>query len=252
MKASPISTTIVNPFPGIPDETRRGRNIRDGYTRGWGLQFGNLTEQILKDPLYIDASRVADGRTIQSQSNRMNIFLLVTRYIKSLSFGHIVEFGSYRGGSALFMARLCQVLHPGMKVYAFDTFEGMPETDKRVDAHSAGDFANVDLDELRRFAANEGLDNIEFVKGLFEETLPTKLPEIGPIRLNHIDCDILSAVAYSYDATKAAMVSGGYVVLDDPLTSSCLGAYEAVEDVLIRRDGLSAEQVFPHLVFRSH
>lgn len=149
------------------------------------------------------------------------------------------------------MARLCQVLHPGMKVYAFDTFEGMPETNKQVDAHSAGDFANVDLDEIRRYAAAEGLDNIEFVKGLFDQTLPDMLPKIGPIRLNHIDCDIHSAVVYSYDATKSAMVSGGYVVMDDPLTSSCLGAFEAVEDVFIRRDGLSAEQVYPHMVFRS-
>jgi hypothetical protein len=47
------------------------------------------------------------------------------------------------------------------------------------------------------------------------------------------------------------MVPGGYIMLDDPLYSSCIGAFEAVEDVMIRRDGLHAEQVFPHLIFRS-
>jgi hypothetical protein len=47
------------------------------------------------------------------------------------------------------------------------------------------------------------------------------------------------------------MVPGGYLVFDDATVSSCLGATEAVEQILIRRDGLSSEQIFPHFVFRS-
>ena len=35
------------------------------------------------------------------------------------------------------------------------------------------------------------------------------------------------------------MVNGGYVVFDDAAVSSCLGATEAVEDLVIRRDGLN-------------
>jgi hypothetical protein len=47
------------------------------------------------------------------------------------------------------------------------------------------------------------------------------------------------------------MVSeGGYIVFDDPLFGSCLGAFQAVEELLIRRDGHSAEQVYPHLLYR--
>jgi hypothetical protein len=42
------------------------------------------------------------------------------------------------------------------------------------------------------------------------------------------------------------MVSGGYWILDDPMVSDCLGAAEAMEDLLIRRDGLNSEQVYPH------
>jgi hypothetical protein len=39
-------------------------------------------------------------------------------------------------------------------------------------------------------------------------------------------------------------------VLDDPVTASCLGALEAMEAYMIQRDGLHAEQVYPHPVFR--
>lgn len=238
-------------FPKIPNEMRKGRNLNGGYTRGWGIQYGDLAEKIRQDPLYRDAVRFADGRSVQSEDNRMNMFLLMAFYFDALPPGNIVEFGTFRGGSALFMARVCQVLHPETRIYAFDTFEGMPETNADVDAHNIGDFNTADLGEIRAYAAAHGLSNIEFVKGLFEDTLPGKLAEIGPIRLNHIDCDIHSGVVYSYEATKPNMVSGGYIVLDDPLYSSCIGAYEAVEDIFVRRDNLNAEQVFPHLVYRA-
>ncbi|MGD0002035.1 MAG: hypothetical protein ABSE21_18210, partial [Bryobacteraceae bacterium] len=74
--------------------------------------------------------------------------------------------------------------------------------------------------------------------------------ECGPVLLAHIDCDIQSAVAYAYDAVKPRMAEGGYIVFDDAHSPSCLGATEAVEDLVIRRDGLSCEQIAPHFVFR--
>jgi hypothetical protein len=48
------------------------------------------------------------------------------------------------------------------------------------------------------------------------------------------------------------MVEGGYIVFDDALYSSCIGATEVVEETVIRRDGLNSEQVYPHMVFRHH
>ena len=87
-------------------------------------------------------------------------------------------------------------------------------------------------------AAAAGLNNLVCVKGLFEDTAPQTLATAGRLALIHIDCDIYSAVVNTYDASKPYMVKGGYVVLDDPPTSSCLGAFEAMEEVMIRRDEL--------------
>ena len=229
----------------------RGRNIRSGYQRGWGLQFGDLAGQLHQDTLYNEAMKMAKGRTVVSEHNRMNIYLMIRFGFENLEPGHIVEFGAYKGGNALFMAKLCQELHPEMKVYAFDTYEGMPETDKDRDAHRAGDFMDADFDTLVTLRDKYKLHNLEFVRGLFEDTAPTAVPEIGTIRLNHIDCDIYSAVKYSYECTKNALVDGGYWAFDDALYSSCIGAMEAVEEVLINRDGRYAEQVYPHLVYRN-
>ena len=50
---------------------------------------------------------------------------------------------------------------------------------------------------------------------------------------------------------KQAERFGTHVIFDDATVSSCLGATEAVESLLIRRDGLNAEQIWPHFVFRA-
>jgi hypothetical protein len=230
---------------------QRGRNIQAGYQRGWGLQFGDLIGQIHRDSLYTKAMRLARNRTVVSEQNRMNLYLVIRFGFEGLAPGHIVEFGAYRGGNALFMAAVCKELHPGTKVYAFDTFDGMPATDPNRDAHRAGDFKDSGYNDLIKVIEKEKLDNIVLVRGLFEETAPTALKDIRNVRLNHIDCDIYSAVKYSYDVSRDYMVGGGYWIFDDALYSSCIGAMEAVEETLIQRDGRFAEQVYPHLVYRN-
>jgi hypothetical protein len=231
--------------------TRKMRNVRDGYARGWGLQCGRFRESIREDPLYQEASRLALGRSVVSEDNRMNLYLILKYFLPFVPFGHIVEFGSYKGGNALFMAYVVDRLYPGRTVFSLDTFSGMPETESAIDAHSAGDFQDVDVLELREFAEQQGVRNVEFIKGLFQETAPSVLARLGNIVLAHIDCDIYSAVAFSYDLVKGYMVPGGYLVFDDATTSSCLGATEAVEELVIRRDRFHSEQIFPQFVFRA-
>lgn len=234
----------------FPDKgIRKGRNINDGYARGWGLQFGDLKQKILNDPLYQSALKLIQGRSILSEDNRMNLFLIMKYFLPKITEGDIIEFGSYKGGNAIFMASIASKLYPNVKVYALDTFAGMPETDKSIDAHSKGNFADVDFAELKAYA--QKFENLHFVPGLFEETAPEVLKRVKSLSLVHIDCDIYSAVKYSYECTKPYMVPGGYWVFDDATYSSCIGATEVVEDFVIRRDQLNSEQIFPHFVFRA-
>lgn len=250
-KGNNVMEPYLPELKGITQGIRQGRNVYEGYQRGWGLQFGGLREKVLGDPLYKEAFAVARDRTIMSEENRMNIFLLLRFFLDKIPFGHIVEYGSYRGGSAIFMAYVVQKLYPGMKVFALDSFEGMPPTDKNVDAHNAGDFADVDLEKLQARVDELKLDNLVLVKGFFENTNDAVMAQAGKISLAHIDCDIAPAVKYSYEGVRPFMVEGGYLVFDDATVSSCIGATEVVEDLLIRRDGLNSEQIWPHFVFRA-
>lgn len=238
------------PSVHVRNEIRQGRNPFEGYQRSLGLGLPSTAVKIKTDPDFQEARELAGARTIVSEDNLANIFMLMKFFVPRLEFGHITEFGSFKGGSAIFMGALAQMYLPNVQVLAFDTFAGMPPTDKTVDYHNPGDFQEVNLEELRQYVDQIGLKNLKFIQGTFEETASPSLKEIRRVSLCHIDCDIRSAIQSAYDSTKPHMVPGGYWVFDDPLLATCLGATEAVEDLLIRRDGLNAEQVFPHLVFR--
>jgi hypothetical protein len=238
------------PDPRVEQSIRKGRNLYEGYQRGIGLQFSNLGARIAVDPDFCRARALAGGRTIIGDASLANIFLLLKFFLPRLPVGNIVEFGSYKGGSAIFMAALAERLLPGVEVIGFDTFRGMPATDRAVDAHRPGGFSDVDITELREYVQWLGLQNLTFVQGYFEETALAVLQQRRSVAFCHIDCDIRSAVEYAYDVTKPYMVPGGYWVFDDPFAADCIGAAEAVEDVLIRRDGLNSEQLYPHYVFR--
>lgn len=235
---------------GIEKGLFSGRNVYEGYQRGWGIEFGGLKEKIQADILYQEALALARGRTILAEEKLMNIYLLIRFFLDKLPAGHVIEYGSYRGGSAIFMAYLAKKLFPEMKVFALDTFEGMPKTDKRIDAHNKDDFSDTDLHELQEYVESLNLDNLVLVKGLFEDTNGSVMGQAKNICLAHIDCDIASAVQFSYEGVKPYMVDGGYVIFDDATASSCIGATQVVEDILIRRDGLNSEQIYPHFVFR--
>lgn len=235
--------------PHIERGNLLGRSPYEGYQRGAGLRFTDLPQKISNELDYGEAFALADGRTVVSHIRLMNLYLLVRFFLPRLNHGHIIEFGSYRGGSALFMAKLAERYLPGVNVYALDTFEGMPATDKNIDAHNAGDFTDTSFSEVSAAASRAGLRNLHLVKGLFDQTTDGVVAECGAISLAHIDCDIYHPAIYAFEQVKTAMVPGGYVVFDDATEASCLGATQAVEDIICRYN-LRSEQIDPHFVLR--
>src|SRR3989338_3374131 len=66
--------------------------------------------------------------------------------------GDCAEFGCYRGYSAAFLAETMEVLNiKDKKILLFDTWEGMPSSDKRVDNYyKKGDFHDTSLDAIKK------------------------------------------------------------------------------------------------------
>jgi hypothetical protein len=237
---------------GYPIRVHHGRDLGAGYVRGWGLEFGRLYEdRVCKDQLFQKALDYATRRgTVVTPQKLANIFLIL-KYGWPALRGDVFEFGSYRGGSAAFIACVLRALSRSTKVYAFDTFEGLPETNLERDLHSAGDFRDADLHGFQEFIRSEGLgDHLVPVAGVFDRTLPLILASIPLMALVHIDCDIYEPIKYLLATCEPYYEAGGYVVLDDPMSSSCIGAFDATAEVLLCEQRLLPEQVYPHFVFR--
>ncbi len=134
--------------------------------------------------------------------------------------GAFVECGVWRGGASMY-ARAC--LDSSRKVICCDSFEGLP-FDASEPQYCAFDALKVSLDEVRRNFENFGLlDNVEFVKGWFAETLGT-VP--GPIAILRADGDMFSSTIQILSALEPLVSPGGYIIIDDWCLPMCRRAVE--------------------------
>jgi predicted O-methyltransferase YrrM len=228
---------------------RKGRNVAAGNLRGWALEFGGLTELIERLPEFARAREAAGPFGTLPGDKLASLYLFLRFAIPDMA-GDLIEFGAYRGGSALFMASLLKQTDQHRKIYACDTFAGMPAVNSDIDMHHPGDFSDTSAPALIQRRDQLGLtDYLEVVVGKFEDSLPGF--KVGKqFSLVHIDCDIYQSIRFVLAEIEPHLVAGAYVVFDDPLHGSCLGALEACEEAYIQDRRLLAEQAFPHLVFR--
>jgi O-methyltransferase len=140
--------------------------------------------------------------------------------------GDIFECGVYKGGTAALIAALLAETKSAKKLYLFDTFEGMPETDAKKDWHRKGDFSDTSLEEVQSFV-NGGKACI-FKKGFIPDTF-IDLSDTA-VSFCHIDVDIYRSIIDSLEFIWPRLSSGGVIVFDDYGFPTCLGARQAVDD----------------------
>lgn len=117
--------------------------------------------------------------------------------------GLILEFGVYKGETINFIANLLT----DKTIYGFDSFEGLPETWRF--GFEKGVFALSKLPKVR--------NNVQLIKGWFEETLPAFSNQIAntPIAFLHIDCDLYSSTKVIFKFLGKNIVAGTIIVFDE-------------------------------------
>src|SRR6266852_7283503 len=151
-----------------------------------------------------------NGYTMTSIERQVALIQAV-RYITRRGIaGCVVECGVWRGGSSMAAAlAFAQERDVGRDVFLFDTFEGMTkpmDIDRTIDGMLAQEHLNRDIGrtgvvwavagiaDVRQNMLSTGYptENIHFVKGSVEATLPSHSPA-GPISLG---CDRHSALKF--------------------------------------------------------
>ena len=114
--------------------------------------------------------------------------------------GLYLEFGVGRGKSMRWIAGQVQDT-----VYGFDSFEGIPEY---WNGNPVGAFAQKSLPKVP--------DNVEFVVGLFDASLPGFLEKHDdPVAFLHIDCDLYSSTVTILDLLGERLQPGAIVLFDE-------------------------------------
>ena len=94
-----------------------------------------------------------------SYSRMRSLYYAVGDVINRGIAGDIVECGTARGGSAALMALVLAELAPSRRLWAFDTFEGIP----------AATIDDPDYEVAKNFTAGHFRGELEDVKKLFQK-----------------------------------------------------------------------------------
>ncbi|MET9266671.1 TylF/MycF family methyltransferase [Amycolatopsis sp. NPDC004079] len=143
--------------------------------------------------------------------------------------GDLIETGVWRGGVCIFMRAVLRAHGVrDRKVWAADSFQGMPEVpaqghpgDRRVRLHEYNEVLGVSLDTVRRNFATYGLldDQVEFLPGWFRDTLPSA--PVERLSVLRLDGDLYESTMDSLAHLYPRLSPGGFVIVDDYGLPAC-------------------------------
>jgi macrocin-O-methyltransferase TylF-like protien len=189
------------------------------------------------DKRFLEAASLvlAQGRT-KLQQDRLWILWQAARNTAHL--GHAAaEVGTYRGGSAYFLALAFQMLlgHE-IPLDAIDTFEGHPQgkvsaedppSHHQADAFAGTSYAEV-IGYLREF------EQVDVHKGELT-AIAGDLPQ-RTYQLVHLDVDLYESTRDCLEYFTGRVARGGVIVLDDYDAPNCPGVRRAAEELLSTDD----------------
>lgn len=139
--------------------------------------------------------------------------------------GEIWECGVYKGGTALMIRMLRDKFACETLVRLFDSFSGMPDTDKQLDVHKSGDFSDTSLEAVETLV---GKSRIQYHAGFIPDTFQDL--NVDSISFAHVDLDLHDAILESCKFVYPRLQRGGVLIFDDYGFPSCPGAKIAVDN----------------------
>lgn len=175
---------------------------------------------------FADFYRRAQGNTLVSP-DRCYVLYSLARQALNVE-GDFWECGVYRGGTAAMLAQVLARLPSARpkQLHLFDTFAGMPDTDRAKDLHQAGDFSDTSIDAVRHAVKCDGI--VRYHQGLIPNTF--RGLEGSAIAFAHVDVDIYRSVLDCCQFIYPRLSPGGVMVFDDYGFATCPGARSAVDE----------------------
>lgn len=147
--------------------------------------------------------------------------------------GDLIETGVCRGGACIFMrAVLAAYGVEERKVFAADSFEGLPKPDigkhpvDKGDKFHAYEWFKVSQKEVEENFRKYGLldDKVIFLKGWFKDTLPSA--PIAKLSILRLDGDMYGSTMDSLENLYSRLSKGGFCIIDDYALAGCRAAVD--------------------------
>jgi len=183
---------------------------------------------------------------------------MIQRAMTLLKYGGIegdyLEFGVWEGNSFSIACKTAKEYGlKGMRFYAFDSFEGLPETNgnDNCSVFKKGDFrCDEDRFKTNLKRQNIDLDKVITVKGWYSDILNYQLKsklEIHRASLIMVDCDLYSSAKYVMDFITDYIQDGTVIMFDDYFCyggSPFMGERKAFEDWLKENPDIIATEFY--------
>lgn len=185
--------------------------------------------------------------TMTTVERMYSLFTAIKYTVENDISGDIVECGVWKGGSSMLCAlTLKQLGATDRKLYLYDTYSGMPEPidkdkeaftgndamekwkERQIDGNS--DWCHASIEEVQENLISTGYpeDNIIFIKGKVEETIPNRIPE--EIALLRLDTDFYESTKHELEHLYPKLSERGTLIIDD--YGYWAGAKEAVDEYI--------------------
>jgi hypothetical protein len=171
--------------------------------------------------------------------------------------GDYIECGIWRGGSVIYANEIFKSLNQNRKIYAADSFRGLPEPNPSVYPKDKGDThfklkeLSVSLEDVKKNFRifGEITDNIIFLEGWFRDTLPKCDSE--KFCIIRADGDMYESTINILENLYPKLAIGGFFIVDDYGHQNCRAAVEDyrknnnIEDEMILID--SEKNAYPSI-----
>jgi len=127
--------------------------------------------------------------------------------------GDIVEVGSYRGATALWMRAVLSELGNDRQIHVYDSFQGLPAPGEYDSAHLAEGELGCSTDQLVALHGAWNMPAPTIHPGWFAHTLPIHLP--AQIAFGYLDGDFYESIQTSLTHCVPRLTPGASLIIDD-------------------------------------
>lgn len=179
----------------------------------------DFTDRVLRKTIpWIRVGSYWRGQMASIES-RMNVFHLANQVLEENVEGDFVEVGCHAGESTVIIKKILQDLDPKRSLFAFDSFKGVPDSEKADEGvYKKGDMS-APLEKFNKNFEKLSLDKPIIVPGWFEDTLEKSLPK--KIAFALIDADLYKSTLCALQNVYPRLSQGAICLLGvywDPQT----------------------------------